>query len=328
MQTSRRASVLNQTGDSEAPANIDNGSLSEQEFQPQDDDFMMDGGGDVMMDDDQQPPPNDDSLRLSLDDSKDGNNKSGGAGVSFGTDDEEEEETKSKKRKSSEGAGKKKKKKKLRKVVTDFGATELSSEHIRNMLADTSAIVQNVVHPATWVPGQKKKKRFGLSDSQLLRRYISVEELLQRPDLARDGNLAPELLELWKRNTAELRGEPFQYKLLTDDDDKAAQSTKEEEDEDSVERARKADNNDDEDFPQTDDNDFPDGGGDNPFPEEEEEGIPFDESMEDQLEMQDGEDVMAGDSKCCDCVFDGGLLVLVVATMAFLTSFLPLKFWQ
>jgi len=104
--------------------------------------------------------------------------------------------------------------------------------------------------------------------------------------------------------------------LLTDDDDKAAQSTKEEEDEDSVERARKADTNDDEDFPQTDDNDFPDGGGDNPFPEEEEEGIPFDESMEDQLEMQDDDDVMAGDSKCCDGGFDGSLLVFIVSTMA------------
>lgn len=258
-----------------------------------------------MDDGDQQAPPNDSlRLELSIDDSKD-NISSGaaGAGISFGEEEDEEENKKAtaassstdKKRKSSDDNQKSKKKKKKRKVVTDFDATELTSDHIRNMLADTSEIVKPVVHPATWVPGQKKKSSFGLTDRQLLRRYATVEQLLQRPALADDGQLAPELLELWARNTAPIRGEPFAYKLREDDD----------KDEASVEKARGADDSSiPDDLPAAeDDNEFPEAdGGDNPFPEDDQDnGIPFDDSMEDQIEMQDGgEDLMGVESKFFD----------------------------
>jgi len=305
-QTSRRASVLNQTSDSgdgaAAVPNVgDNSSLSDQEFPAADDDFMMGGGGDDVMgmdDDDQQPPAND-SLRLEL--SNDDSKETTGAGISFGDEEDEEEnkEATKKKRKSADDNQKNKKKKKKRKVVTDFDATELTSDHIRNMLADTSKIVKPVVHPATWVPGQKKKSSFGLTDRQLLRRYATVEQLLQRPALADDGQLAPELLEIWARNTAPIRGEPFAYKLRGDDD-----AINKDKDEDSVEKARGADDSSmpDDLPPADDDNEFPEadgGGGDNPFPEDDQDnGIPFDDSMEDQIEMQDGgEDVMGVESK-------------------------------
>ena len=266
------------------------GSLSDHEFPAQDDDFVMDGGDDVMgMDEDRNTHPptvQDDSLRLSLsrEDSKDG---AAAAGISFGEDEDEEVSTDHKtKRKSVVDDGtKKKKKKKKRKVVTDFGHTELSSDHIRRMLADTSKIVRPQVHPATWVPGQSKKSALARTDRQLLRQYLSHEQLLQRPALGDDGQLAPELLALWERNAAPIRGEPFPYEMRED-----------EEGEEEVEKARTAAEHEDEDLapPADEDHDFPeaDGSGDYPFPEE--AGIPFDDT-EDQIEMQDGgDDVMGG----------------------------------
>ena len=129
----------------------------------------MDGGGgdDVMgMDDDEDRhriKSKDDSLRLSL--SRDDSNRSGGgaAGISFGEeDDDDEASADAKKRKSDDSEDeeddapkKKTKKKKKRKVITDLGRTELTSEHIRRMIADTSRIVRPQIHPATWVPGQR-----------------------------------------------------------------------------------------------------------------------------------------------------------------------------
>ena len=311
-------SVLNQTGDSADKSgrvilNVgDNGSLSDQEFPAPYDDFMDTGGGgdDVMgMDDDYQQQPPNDSLRLELsnDDSND-NMGSGGAppGISFGEEDEEvSKETEGgkqsdkKKRKSAENQ--KVNTKKKRKIVSEFGATELSSDHIRTMLADTSKVVKSVVHPATWVPGRKKKTTFGFTDRQLIRHHATIETLLQRPCLADDGLLAPKLLEQWARNTAPIRGKPFAYKLREDDKNEMNKD-----DEDSVEKARVADDNGSADeFPTAEDNDYPEAdGGDNPFLDEEEgqnNVIPFDDSMEDQIEMHQGsgDDPMGGESKSC-----------------------------
>ena len=295
-QSSHRLSVLNQTANSAdvgalAIPNVgDNGSLSDQEFPPPDDDFMdtAGGGDDVMgMDDDYQLQPPNDSLRLELSNDSNDNMGSSGAppGISFGEEDDEEiKETKQsnkKKRKSAENQ--KANNKKQRKIVSEFGATELSSDHIRTMLADTSKVVKSVVHPATWVPGQKKKSTCGFVDRQLIRQHATIEKLLQRPCLADDGQLAPKLLDLWARNTAPIRGEPFAYELRQE------KNEMDKDDEESVEKARLADDNGStEEVPVADDNDFPEAdGGDNPFLDEEDEqnnAIPFDDSIEDQIE--------------------------------------------
>lgn len=239
------------------------------------------------------PPNNDDTLRLSL--SHEDTNPDG-AGISFG-DEDSTEANKSNKRKKSissfEGEDidkpKAKTKRKKRKIVTDFGQTELPSDHIRRMLADTSALVQEQVHPATWVPGCGVA--LGLSDRQLLRQHLSVEQLLQRPALADDGQLAPELLKVWYRNAAPIRGEKVPFKMQTENDMNNETLSQE-----NVEQTRKADETDDNlPIPEDESNEMQ--GEEYPLPDDVDTGIPFDDT-DDQIVMQeDGDSVMGVDSK-------------------------------
>ena len=264
------------------------------------------GDDDVMgINDEDQPPPNN-SLRLELsnDNSNDRIADVGTVGISFGEDEESAEATlnnqsSKKKRKSADNQiGEKKKK---RKVLSGFGVTELSSAYMRTMLADTSKIVTSFVHPATWVPGQTMKTAHGFSDRQLIRRHAPVEKLLQRPCLADNGQLAPQLLERWARNTAHFHGEPFPYKMRLDErNEKGNDGEKEKDVVASMEKARRAD---DDGTSEEEDNEYPEvqGGDDNVFPADDDEnkGIPFDDSMDDQIEMnEDGvDDSMGFDSK-------------------------------
>jgi hypothetical protein len=74
-------------------------------------------------------------------------------------------------------------------------------------------------------------QELGMEDMLLLQ-HLSFEELLARPSLGDDGQLAPELLQLWRNNLARVRGKPFPYPKR-----KASDQEEEEEDE-QVEVAR------------------------------------------------------------------------------------------
>ncbi|CAB9496511.1 Doublestrandbreak repair protein rad21 [Seminavis robusta] len=133
-----------------------------------------------------------------------------------------------------------------RKIVIDNDSMNLEAEHIRNMLRDTGDItLQNVAHPADWNPQEQdvashfsgsatlsamaqgtegmrptsangRTLEFGEGeDDHLLRDTLPFGDLLIRPSLGDDGQLAPELLQLWHNNLAHVEGKPSPYPKLT-----------------------------------------------------------------------------------------------------------------
>jgi len=125
-------------------------------------------------------------------------------------------------RKRRESTGPKRRRKR-RRVAIDNDMTELSSEHIKNMLRDTGDIVlEHRVHPADYVVDAEDdnavsyvqrpwKLRRGEATSAIS--SLSYERLLARPNLADDGALAPQLLNLWIRNASRLEGKSFPFEM-------------------------------------------------------------------------------------------------------------------
>lgn len=111
-----------------------------------------------------------------------------------------------------------------RRIVIDNDETELSSEFIKSMLRDTSDLLVSAElrrHPADIAKDSvsdqstslfEPSSAFGLFSSAL--QELSIEEILTRPNLGDDGNIAPELLEVWDRNTRVVTGDvmPFQMR--------------------------------------------------------------------------------------------------------------------
>lgn len=163
---------------------------------------------------------------------------------------------------------------KRRKVVIDNENTELSNQHIKNMLADTSDIVRRRMHPSAWIPGQEASTHTR-SDKDLLFAYLSYEKLFTRPALGDDGQLAPELLELWGRNTAPILGKPFPYQMRQDTDE----SMEEEEDIEATRQQRQSVGGEGEPArkEEEDENDFPPPDDQDEFPREEDEPIVWDD---------------------------------------------------
>lgn len=201
----RRASVLQGVPEKETPITPGSrGSRSSEEDSfppppPDDDDAVMMPFDD---DDEQQPPvPMDEeptrlsSIHLSL-----SNDSSTDQPPNLtGLDDDDSPQHKRKRASVT-----RKKKRKLRKIVIDSDETELPAKHIRAMLENTDDIVVKPVHPATWVEGRRTKKR---TDEDLVADFVGLEGLMFRPGLADDGQLAPELVKLWKDLSAEARGQ-------------------------------------------------------------------------------------------------------------------------
>lgn len=108
-----------------------------------------------------------------------------------------------------------------RKVVVDNNNTELSSEHIKAMLRDTSDIVQqNRIHPADYIAKEDddnsllhKRKRMRKTLLSETIASLPYNRLFQRPCCADDGELHPHLLNVFLWNTARLRGEQLPFKL-------------------------------------------------------------------------------------------------------------------
>ena len=138
-----------------------------------------------------------------------------------------EETMEDEKKESPKTKPKRKVKRRKRKIDIDNDRTELTTVHIKAMLGDTSDIVrQNRSHPADYVSNDDDavkvepldirpwKKQKGLYYEEVA--SLPYEILYERPNIADDGALAPELLQLWKRNAARLRGEPLPFRLKGD----------------------------------------------------------------------------------------------------------------
>ena len=167
------------------------------------------GGGDVDFDvDTSGHQPKDDSGLLSVGSSKDDESRRrstlGDLEIS-GLDDESESAA-PKKRKRTVGP---KRMKKRRKIVIDNNNTELSSEHMKAMLRDTSDIVlDNEPGLADWPREDSEEEDPEYARLSRVLNTLPMERLLARPCLGDDGELAPELLALWGRNTVKISGKP------------------------------------------------------------------------------------------------------------------------
>jgi hypothetical protein len=124
-----------------------------------------------------------------------------------GLDESREEDATNSKRAATETP--KRKRRKRRKVVIDNNSTELSNEHIRSMLADTSDIVKRQVHPAD-IDDEEGK------DSRAAAAFVPI---LTQPFLADDGHLHPELAALWNDNFYRALDKPCPFEKREDEGD-------------------------------------------------------------------------------------------------------------
>ena len=86
------------------------------------------------------------------------------------------------------------------------------------MLADTSdLLLPDISHPANYNPQQEmttSTKEEKSDAATITIASLPYERFLTRPNIADDGALDPQLLELWQKNAARLEGKPFPYELL------------------------------------------------------------------------------------------------------------------
>lgn len=275
----RRISMLDTSNDKlTTPGNTDF------EFQPRNDD---DDFGQVPFDDDSREGYHgrQSDLTLDLEPQKSINridDSIGGLAVS------PDDKGKTKKRKQ-DGP---KRMKKRRKVVIDNDSTQLSGEHIKSMLDDTTDIIMHSrIHPADFVTGEDTqiKKRD-------LRHHLPFDRLMVRPHLADDAALVPEVLQLWMTNTAEARGLPSVVSLRgkVSEEKAARQEVEKNSPAENVEIGRNARDSEsherlaemqDEEFPVDQDNTFP-------MPDEDEEiQVAFDDELEHAPRVDSLEDV-------------------------------------
>lgn len=122
---------------------------------------------------------------------------------------------------------------KRRRVEIDNDATELTSDFIKDMLRDTSDIVQqNRCHPAEYTPDEMesnpassfsehvplqpvdsmKKRRQDATMVQIMA-ALPQETLLARPNCADNGGIHPKLLLVWERNFSRVHGQPLPFQM-------------------------------------------------------------------------------------------------------------------
>jgi hypothetical protein len=200
----------------------------------------------------------DDSLRLSgigVDDSRGSRDISIG-GLSDGDmgaakrkapedDDQEEEAPKRPIRK---------RKRKRRKVVVDNEDTELSTEHIRDMLADTHDLVRKARHPADpadsdddndddYYDEENDDNQVGSSEAFYRRLHKAPhpnkvwDQHLTMPFVAKSGELPPAMMRMFTDSYYRALGTKPLYKLLNDGEREQVEEFSDEED--SVEETRK-----------------------------------------------------------------------------------------
>jgi hypothetical protein len=143
----------------------------------------------------EQQQPQDDSLLQLSTRTSDAHDISGISGLTL-----EEGEEESKKRPLTTP---KRRRRKRRKVVIDNDETELSTEHIKNMITNTDDIVQRQIHPAELHAEPAAPNRI----------------VLTQPFLADDGHLHPALQRLWQNNFWRALEEPCSYEREEPTDD-------------------------------------------------------------------------------------------------------------
>mmetsp|Transcript_40513 Transcript_40513/g.73007 ORF Transcript_40513/g.73007 Transcript_40513/m.73007 type:complete len:788 (+) Transcript_40513:331-2694(+) len=289
-----------------------------------------DGGGidfdvDTPLEGGQQQPPDD--AGLSVDTTKDGydsasldrrrsnladleisgldedGSKAGSAAGSVmeSVQESEASEVVPKKRKRNVGP---KRMKKRRKIVIDNNQTELSGEHMKAMLRDTSDIVLRTAHLAAWPRDDAEDDDGDYGGICPALQKLSTERLLARPCIGDDGGLAPELLALWGRNMCKITGKagtqlPFRMRGKRGEEQRGAVAEKlmeeeavneaeeeEEEDVEGVEKVRAEQQQDSMDGHDVNISDVEFGGGDHDidFGEDEEKQ---NEEMETPFDIQD-----------------------------------------
>jgi hypothetical protein len=133
-----------------------------------------------------------------------------------------------------------------RRIVTDYGETELTSEHMKAMLRDISDIVlEDEPGLADWPREDADEVDPEYARVSRVLNTLPMERLLARPCLGDDGGLAPELLALWGRNTVKISGKPgtqlpFRMRGAKGQEQRcaAAKELMEEEEAEDVEKAR------------------------------------------------------------------------------------------
>lgn len=242
------------------------------------------GGGDVDFDvDTSGHQPKDDSGLLSVDSSKDDESRRRSTLGDLEISGMDEESPKKRKRQAGP-----KRMKKRRKIVIDNNETELTSEHMKAMLRDTSDIVlEDEPGLADWPREDADEVDPEYARVSRVLNTLPMERLLARPCLGDDGGLAPELLALWGRNTVKISGKPgtqlpFRMRGAKGQEQRgaAAEELMEEEAED-VEKARSAEQRDSMDGHdlQREDEDIDFGGGD--------QGVEFENDAETPFDIQD-----------------------------------------
>mmetsp|Transcript_13392 Transcript_13392/g.32256 ORF Transcript_13392/g.32256 Transcript_13392/m.32256 type:complete len:655 (+) Transcript_13392:91-2055(+) len=186
---------------------------------------------------------------------------------------------------------------KRRKVIIDNDETELSTDHIKSMIANTSDIVRRQIHPAE--PDEEsstlKKKKQSKNNNKIS---------LTQPFLADDGHLHPALQKLFRDNFYRALDEPCPYKRKQeegeDEDDveqvrrDAAGTASDLEDDEQVstgggEKAASADNNDN-DSSDNEPADFGNDFGGDMMDDEEEDQLPPPEDNMDAPDLDDDEE--------------------------------------
>jgi hypothetical protein len=111
------------------------------------------------------------------------------------------------------------KRRRARRIVMDVGSTRLTSDEIRQNLADASDLEVAQVHPATWIPGVDPSQQPAVLRSRTveerMREVMPRDVYLARPSCADDGTMDPELLRFWMRHTAPVLGKELPYELVT-----------------------------------------------------------------------------------------------------------------
>lgn len=219
-----RPSALSESGLASPSFNQDGQSvINDQRSQVSDNEFPMEEEAGFQMDDPVDFEPNDTSLLSPGADLPNESLKVSGLDLDVTNETQEEKEEKTKKKRKATGP---RRRRKRRRIEIDNDSTELSSEHIKNMLKDTSDIVQqNRVHPADWVqpeedgadtiPFHLRSKRQRMKKNKRARIIAALpkRELLARPNIGDSGMCHPDLLKVWERTMARARGEPLPFKL-------------------------------------------------------------------------------------------------------------------
>jgi len=102
-------------------------------------------------------------------------------------------------------------------VIIDNNNTELSSKRIKNMLLDTGDIIMKYRNylDEYFVDAEEDETVLYVQQAEVTSAISSLlyKLLFVYPNIADDGALAPQLLNLWIRNESRLEGKYFPFEI-------------------------------------------------------------------------------------------------------------------